>query len=157
MRYILLTCGLMVAISTFAEPGAPKGSKELQALDTDGDSMISLAEAQQGAPRLASRFSELDANQDGLLSTEEIIEHQPMRGVRFVRDIQEDFVAADGNADGKLSRAEAAEEMPIVSHFFDEMDANADGYVTTEEIHEHARSHGRIHFVRERRPVTVKE
>jgi EF-hand domain pair len=156
MRYVLLTCGLMAAISAFAEPGAPKGPRGLQTLDTDGDKMISLAEAQQGAPWLASRFNDLDANRDGLLSIEEVLERQPMRGERVVHNIQDDFAAADSNADGRLSRAEG-EAMPIVNELFDEMDTNADGYVTTEEIHEHARSHGPIRIVKERRPGIAKD
>jgi hypothetical protein len=157
MRYILLTCGLTAAISVFAEPGAPKGLKELQALDTDGDQIISLAEAQQGAPWLASHYNELDANKDGLLSIEEVLESQPMRGGRVVSNMQEDFAAADSNADGRLSRTEADEAMPIVSEFFNEMDTDVDGYVTTEEIHEHAKSRGPIRIVKERDPVTAKE
>jgi Ca2+-binding EF-hand superfamily protein len=158
MRYTLLTCALMVAISAFAEPGVPKAVK-LQALDTDGDKMISLAEAEQGAPRLASRFTELDANNDGLLSREEIAGSHPMRGVHVVRNIEEDFAAADGNTDGRLSRAEAEEAMPIVSDFFDEMDESADGYVTMEEIHAHAKSHGPIvkHTTISRGPIDAEE
>jgi hypothetical protein len=148
MKHWLLTCGLMVAISAFAEPGTPKGPKALAALDTDGDKMISLAEAQQGSPGLAARFNELDTNKDGLLSIEEVIEGRPMRGVRFTRSIQDDFAAADGNADGKLSRSEA-EAMPIMSDFFDEIDANADGYITTAEIDQHAKTRGPIFVVKE--------
>jgi hypothetical protein len=148
MKHLLLTCGLMVAISAFAEPGVPRGPKSLDALDTDGDKMISLAEAQQGSPRLASRFNELDANKDGLLSTEEVFKGRPMRGVRFTRNIEDDFAAADGNADGKLSRTEA-EAMPIMSDFFDDIDANKDGYITTDEIHEHAMTRGPIFVVKQ--------
>jgi len=70
-----------------------------------------------------------------------------MRGVRFTRNIQDDFAAADGNADGKLSRTEA-ESMPIMSDFFDEIDANADGYITTEEIDQHAKTRGPIFVVK---------
>jgi len=43
--------------------------------------------------------------------------------------------------------------MPIVNDFFDEMDTNADGYVTIAEIHAHAKSHGPIRIVRE--PATT--
>jgi EF hand len=157
MRYVLLTCGLTVAISAFAEPGVPNGPQEIQALDTDGDKLISLAEAQQSAPWLASHFEELDTNHDGLLSSAELPERQPMRGVRFTRNLEDDFSAADTNTDGRLSRAEADAAMPIVSDFFDEMDANKDGYVTTAEIHEHAKSHGPIRIFKERGPATAKE
>ncbi len=64
-----------------------------------------------------------------------------MRGVLVLSNLQDDFAAADSNADGKLTQAEA-DPMPIVSDHFDEMDTSADGYVTMEEIQEHARSHG---------------
>ncbi len=57
MKYTLLTYGLLMATSALAA--------DTPALDTDGDRLISLAEAQAGAPELASRFSKIDANQDG--------------------------------------------------------------------------------------------
>lgn len=159
MRYILLALGVMVASSAFAEAGAQRSLKELQALDTDGDSMLSLAEAEQGAPRLASRFNELDTNRNGLLSRDEIAEGHAMHGVRFVRHIQDDFAAADTNTDGKLSEAEAGQAMPIVSDHFLEMDTSADGYVTMEEIHAHAKSHGPIlrHVTMDERSVSTQE
>ncbi|MBC8112875.1 MAG: hypothetical protein H7062_00705 [Candidatus Saccharimonas sp.] len=156
MKYTLLTCGLLMATSAFADTGASGDANKLRALDTDGDHLISLAEAQAGAPELASRFSKIDANQDGFLSIEEVIAGQPTRKVRFARGMPEDFAAADVNADGMLTRAEA-EQMPIVSDFFGEMDSNADGHVTQIEIHEHARTHGPIRVIKERGTGTAKE
>lgn len=156
MKYTLLTCGLLTAASAFADTGASGDANKLRALDADGDHLISLAEAQAGAPELASRFSKIDANQDGFLSIDEVIEGQPARKVRFARDMQEDFAAADLNADGMLTRAEA-EQMPIVSDFFGEMDGNADSHVTLSEIREHARAHGPIRVIKERGPGTAKE
>lgn len=142
MRYTWLACGLIVAITASAEPGVPRAVKGagIQSLDIDGDGMITLAEVEQGAPHLAERFSDLDTNNDGVLSNEEISAGRPMRGVR---SIDADFAAADANSDGKLSRSEA-KEMPIVSDFFNEMDTSSDGYVTMEEIHAHAKSHGPV-------------
>jgi hypothetical protein len=156
MKYMLLTCGLLMATSAFADTGAPGSPNKLGALDTDGDHLISLPEAQAGAPRLASRFSEVDANHDGLLSIDEVIADRPTRKIKFARDMKEDFAAADANADGMLTSAEA-EEMPIVSDFFAEMDNNADGYVTQVEIREHARTHGPIRVIKERGPITERE
>jgi hypothetical protein len=156
MKYTLLTCGLLMATSAFADPGAPGGANKIQALDTDGDHLISLAEAQAGAPDLATRFSKIDSNQDGMLSIDEVAAGQPARDVRIFRDMHKDFAAADVNADGRLTRAEAA-EMPIVSDFFGEMDGNADGHVTQDEIREHARKHGPIRVMKGRGPGIAKE
>jgi hypothetical protein len=147
MKYALLTCGLLMATNAFADTDA---------LDTDGDHLISLAEAQAGAPELASRFSKIDANQDGFLSVDEVIAGRPARNVLIHRSMQEDFAAADANADGMLTRAEA-EEMPIVSDFFGEMDGNVDGHVTQAEIREHGHKHGPIRVIKERGPGTAKK
>jgi Ca2+-binding EF-hand superfamily protein len=148
MKYTLLTCGLLMATSALAA--------DTPTLDTDGDRLISLAEAQAGAPDLASRFSKIDANQDGLLSIDEVVAGRQVRDVLIRRPMQEDFSTADVNADGKLTRAEA-QEMPIVSDFFAEMDTNVDGHVTQDEIREHARKHGPIRVIRERGPGIAKE
>ncbi len=43
------------------------------------------------------------------------------------------FSRADSNADGKLSKEEAA-RMPAISAKFDELDANKDGFLTMEEF-----------------------
>jgi hypothetical protein len=148
MKCTLLTYGLLMATSALAA--------DTVALDTDGDRLISLAEAQAGAPELASRFSKIDVNQDGMLSIDELVAGQPARNVRVRRDMQEDFATADANADGMLTRAEAA-EMSIVSDFFGEMDSNVDGHVTQDEIREHARKHGPIRVMKGQGPVTAKE
>jgi Ca2+-binding EF-hand superfamily protein len=150
MRYVLLTCGMMMAASAFAADSNPSPARApFKALDIDGDRMVSLAEAQQGAPQLASRFNELDGDKDGLLSIDEVLAGQPIRSHRITRDMQADFTAADADGDGMLTSAEAA-DMPIVSEFFGEMDANKDGYVTKDEIRQHARTHGPIRIVKER-------
>jgi hypothetical protein len=144
MKYLVLMCGVFVTMGAGAEPGRADNSIDLRVLDSDGDKRVSLAEAQVAAPQLASRFGELDKNQDGYLSRAEIFHGQPMRTVKFVRNIEDEFVKADGDADGKISKAEAQQEMPIVSEFFAEMDTGGDGFVTMDEIHEHAKSHGPI-------------
>lgn len=154
MKYALLTCGLLMATSAIADAEAPGGAHRLQALDIDGDQLISLAEAQAGAPRLAARFSSVDANQDGMLSPDELAAGQPLRKVRF--DIEKDFAAADADSDGMLTRAEAA-EMPIVNDFFGEMDGNSDGYFTQDEIRAHAREHGPIRVIKRIGPGVSRE
>lgn len=153
MKYALLTCGLLMATSALAD--ADVLASRFQSLDIDGDKLISLAEAQAGSPRLAERFISLDANQDGFLSADElVVVHEMRKAVRF--DMDKTFAAADANADGMLTRAEA-EDMPIVSDFFDEIDENADGHVTHDEIREHARKHGPVRVMKSVGPGLARE
>jgi hypothetical protein len=157
MKSTLLTLGLLMAINAFADTAAPGSPDKLEALDTDGDHQISLAEAQAGAPVLAAHFNDIDANRDGFLSIDEVLANQPMGTFRVSHDMRADFAAADANADGLLTRAEAEAKMPIVRDFFDEMDANKDGYVSQDEIRDHAQKHGPVRFFRERAPESAKE
>jgi Ca2+-binding protein (EF-Hand superfamily) len=52
--------------------------------------------------------------------------------------------AADKNADGMLSRDEAA-SLPRISQHFDEIDANHDGFITFEELHAFGKAHHARH------------
>jgi EF hand len=47
--------------------------------------------------------------------------------------MHERWKAADKDGDGKISRAEAA-ALPRINKHFDEIDANKDGFITTEEL-----------------------
>ncbi len=55
------------------------------------------------------------------------------KGERGAR-MQEHFKAADKDSDGKISRAEADASLPRVAKNFDALDANKDGFVTTDEM-----------------------
>jgi Ca2+-binding EF-hand superfamily protein len=144
MKYLVLICGVFATVGVSAEQGGAVRTIDLRALDADGDKRVSLSEAQVTAPRLAARFSELDKDQDGYLSRAEIFQGEPMRKVKMVRIVEHEFAAADSDADGRISKAEAAQGMPIVNEFFAEMDVGGDGYVTPEEIREHAKARGPI-------------
>lgn len=52
--------------------------------------------------------------------------------------LQQRFSAADGNADGRLSRAEAQAGMRWVHRNFDSIDSSRSGAVTLEQIERHA-------------------
>jgi Ca2+-binding EF-hand superfamily protein len=51
-----------------------------------------------------------------------------------IQEAQEKFIAADKNADGKLSLEEAKAGMPRIASNFKKIDTNNDGFVTMEEI-----------------------
>jgi len=53
---------------------APKHDRAgfFKKVDTNGDGMISKAEAEKNAPRLAKRFDKIDTNKDGQLSKDEL-------------------------------------------------------------------------------------
>src|SRR4051812_28111680 len=71
----------------------------LKAADTNGDGLISKAEAQASLPRLAKHFDQIDANHDGQISPDELKgAHQNMKNAMFDR--------MDANHDGVISRDE---------------------------------------------------
>ena len=81
---------------------APEGHgpmARLKAADTNGDGLISKAEAEAALPRLARHFDQIDTNRDGQLSPEELkAAHQNMKNAMFDR--------MDANHDGVISREE---------------------------------------------------
>ena len=51
-----------------------------------------------------------------------------------IKEAEEKLVAADKNADGKLTLEEAKAGMPRIASNFSKIDTNNDGFVTIEEI-----------------------
>lgn len=94
-------------------------------LDKDRDGLISRDEA-QAAPRLAKHFDKIDTNKDGLLSKNELA---------AARTRMKDAIYAhiDTDADGRISRDEAA-RFPRLARHFDQIDANKDGHLTKDEL-----------------------
>jgi hypothetical protein len=63
---------------------------------------------------------------------------QPMassqRMERAMQQVQERFAAANITHDGKLTKAQAAQGMPMVAQNFDQIDTQKAGYITLAQI-----------------------
>ena len=118
----------------------------LKALDADGDGELSSAEIDNAVTALRS----LDKDNSGSLSSEEMMpDFGAMRGQgrrgggegrggerrgggnRDGGSFAQRMLENDADGDGKISKAEAPERM---QGFFDNLDSDSDGYVTTEEL-----------------------
>jgi Ca2+-binding EF-hand superfamily protein len=120
-RHIAVTLAVLsiAALSTSViaqERGQHRG--ELRKLDTNGDKMISKAEA-ANHPMLSKNFDMIDANKDGQLTRNELQAFQKAN-------------KTDQDGDGNISRAEA-EKKPHLAKNFDQMDTNKDGVLTPAE------------------------
>lgn len=129
MKSVLVLTAIALASAAtvvMAHPGGPRGAmfERLRAADTNGDGLISQAEA-AALPRIAERFATIDANGDGQISVDELrASHRKMRGEAFLKRL-------DTDGDGKVSRAEA---LAKATARFDLADANKDGFLTREEM-----------------------
>jgi Ca2+-binding EF-hand superfamily protein len=121
------------ATLAMAEPGERHGRmlERLKAADTNADGLISRSEA-AALPRLADRFDEIDANKDGQVSFEEL------RASRGHHRHGGYLKRMDTDGDGKVSRAEA---LSAAEAAFARADANADGFVTKEEMRAAHKAH----------------
>ncbi len=118
------------------DPGMAHGSvvgRALGAMDANGDGVISRAEFDAFN---SGRFDKMDSNKDGLLTMDELNAGHKMvtgnTGNSVTSHLDMRFNAADKNHDGGLDREEAA-NMPMLSMWFDEVDANKNGKVTRQE------------------------
>ncbi len=103
--------------------------------DTNGDGAISKAEFKAYyAKQSAKRFKEMDTNKDGKLTPDEMQcepKHEMTQG-NGATHLDQRFNAADLNHDDGLDREEA-KAMPVVAAYFDKIDTNGDGKVTRQE------------------------
>ena len=138
MKYVLILAALGLGSAAviaggdaFAHPQGGARAERLKAADTNGDGMISRAEA-QALPRLAERFDTVDVNRDGQVTRDELrFAHGQAMRTRLVRHLDKD-------GDGKVSKAEA---LAAAEARFDRADANHDGFLSGEELQ--APRHGR--------------
>ena len=132
----LATVLFAAAAISSAQPGPPRQSPIIAAVDTDHDGTVSAAELSGAARALAT----LDKNHDGQLTEDEI---RPQfgggRGGGERRgpqggeggDLLKTLMALDANSDGQLSKAEVPERM---QGLFTRGDKNSDGVLSADEL-----------------------
>ena len=130
----LLAVSLLPTIALAkAEKGENKG-KGMQKLDTNGDQMISLQEAQAAdAKRLVGNFAVIDADSDGQITKEEMRQHHQKRKEERMAKRKE--LDADGNGAISYDEASNAGAEKLVEHF-DKIDGNGDGEINRQEMKE---------------------
>jgi Ca2+-binding EF-hand superfamily protein len=145
MKLVATLIAAALASASFlvlADPG--KGghgqmAERLKAADTNGDGLISRAEA-AALPRIAKHFDEIDANKDGQVSKEEL---RAFHEQKQAAHAAERFKSLDADGDGRISKAEAQAKAPRLFAHFDQLDANGDGFITPEEMKAAHQRHAR--------------
>ena len=135
----LASASLLVLADSGGKGGHRHMAERLKAADTNGDGLISRAEA-ASLPRIAQSFEAIDANKDGQLSMDELRAfHQQHRAAAAA----EHFKRIDADGDGRISKAEAQASAPRLFAHFDKLDVNGDGFVTPEEMQAAHQRHAR--------------
>jgi Ca2+-binding EF-hand superfamily protein len=107
-----------VASAPRGAPVASSNRSSLQALDTDKDGTVDVAEAKAAASKL---FDSLDRDHDGTLDRREL------RG----RMVSKEFAAADGDHDGTVDKDEY---LAAVEKSFKAADRDNDGTLDVKEL-----------------------
>ena len=132
-RTIILTGLLLVSVTIISAPAIAdrenKSGERITRLDSDGDGIITRAEAD--APRL-ERFSAADTDGDGALTQAELEAFaEAERERRMAERKARRFARMDSDGNGTISIEEFSKRS---AGRFDRWDANNDGSVTVEEI-----------------------
>lgn len=81
-----------------------------------------------------SAFGRMDANADGQIDRDEFGRFMAARIAAQKARFDAEFSAADTSGDGRIDRKEAAAANPLLAERFATVDADADGFVTPEEL-----------------------
>jgi Ca2+-binding EF-hand superfamily protein len=125
----MLTLALAGSLAAQGKPDGRTGRQEERAakhqkMDVNGDGRISRDEWKGPA----EAFNRIDADGDGALTGAELAQAMPGRGVKRGRAGMNP-PAMDTNRDGRISR----DEWNGSAEAFNRIDANGDGYLTTDE------------------------
>ncbi|MGB1126881.1 MAG: EF-hand domain-containing protein [Opitutales bacterium] len=126
-RNILLCLMVVPLIPAIAPAEDRTPGKGIKKIDTDGDGVITLAEAEEAdAQKLIKHFDTIDGDGNGELTRYELRTHLKKRREAMDRD---------GNGAISYDEAAHAGAEKIVQHF-DKLDINGDGEITRKEMRE---------------------
>ncbi|MFQ6548693.1 EF-hand domain-containing protein [Aestuariibius sp. 2305UL40-4] len=131
MRSLILIVALGLGYTLEASAQGGPGAASFDAIDADGDGVLSEAEMQQFSEMaFEERFARADADGDGALNAAEM---EAMRSERTDRRMQRMMGRLDRNNDGLLQYVELS-QMAGRNRIFGRLDANQDGEVSRDEF-----------------------
>ena len=131
MRSLVLIVAIGFGYTLDASAQGDHGAASFDAIDADGDGVLSEAEMQQFSARaFEERFAITDANGDGALNGAEM---EALRSERNDRRIERVMGRLDRNDDGLLQYSELS-QVAGRNRIFGRLDANQDGEVSRDEF-----------------------
>ena len=138
----MLLTSTLVTLNSQAKPARedrdenrlpPTPDQIIERLDSDGSGSITEDEAKGF---MAKYFAKIDANSDGEISEEELLYVRETRGQK-PKGARKDIKTADSDGNGTISIDEAGDAgLEKMVENFDRIDADGDGEISKEEIHQ---------------------